>query len=413
MKKTYGYFYAQLLRAFKLLPGLALMTAVTCILLGVCGLLFLKTRESAEDKQKYKIGLVGNTEDAYLGFGIQVVQTLDASRFMIEFTDMTEEEARAALQRGDLSCYARIPEGLVASLVSGANHRKITFVASGEHQGMGAVLTGSLSDVVSRLVTYSQSAVYGMQTVLREKGMEDMIPQAEKKLSLRLMNIIWNRLDFYEVETKGVSNGVSAEGYYFCSILIVLLMTSGLYTASFLYKRKKELHRLMAARGLGASLQIAGEYGAYLFLFVCSMAGAFLTAGVILSGDFLQIPEWEGAGAGALIGFFCALLPVAAMLAAMVFLLYEAAEGVVGSMLLQFVGGVAMCYLSGCFYPASFFPRALERLGRLLPTGAALAYADGIMLGEISVKALFGMLAYFLLFLGTALCIRRRKLRKG
>ena len=124
-------------------------------------------------------------------------------------------------------------------------------------------------------------------------------------------------------------------------------------------------------------------------------------------------PEWEGMGAEPLTQFLPALLPVTAMFAALQFLLYEIMAGVVSGILLQFLCGIGMGYLSGFFYPAAFFPDIMQRLGRIMPTGAALRYVNGSVAKEESGMAGFGVLLYLAVFLVLSVYVRRSRIRRG
>lgn len=412
MSKISTYFRIQFLRTIKILPTILCTTILMCVCVGLLAVIFLRDRMAGE-QQKYQIGVVGDITDSYLGFGIQALQTLDSSRFMVDFQYMSEEEAAEGLRQGRLSSYARVPDGLVGSLVSGANDQPITFVAAEGQRQIFGIIMEELADAVSVLVTRSQSAVYGMQTVLRENGKGDMIPEAEEKMNLRLIENVLDRTGLYDMEILGMSNGLSAEGYYFCSIFLVFLLMSGINAAPLFCSKSRALHQLMASRGVDALKQVLGEYLAYICLILLCQAGIFLLLGMVLKGDFFRITEWEGLGAEPLPGFFVGLLPMAAMIAAMQFLLYEAVTGIVSSILLQFVCGISMCYLAGCFYPVYFFPEVLQRIGQILPAGVALRYIDGVMVGNVPLAEGIGLFLYLLLFLYLSVCVRKYRIQRG
>lgn len=412
MSKISIYFRTQLLRVIKILPSILLTTTLMCGCVGILAMFFLRDW-NAEDRQKYQIGVVGDVTGSYLGFGIQAVMALDSSRFLIDLQYMTEEEAAEGLRQGRLSSYARVPDGLVDSLVSGANDRLVTFIAAeGQRQIVGIVME-ELADAVSVMITRSQSAIYAMQTVLWENGKGDMIPEADVTLNLRYIEDVLDRIGFCDMEILGMENGLSTEGYYFCSFFLVFLLMSGINAAPLFNSKSRELHRLMSARGVGAFAQVMGEYLAYICLIVLCQAGIILMLSIILGGGFFHITEWEGMGAEPFFGFLAGLLPMAAMIAAMQFLLYETVTGIVGSILLQFICGIAMCYLSGCFYPVHFFPEVLQRIGQILPVGVALRYTDGVMADHIPLAEVLGIILYLLLFLYLSVCVRKYRIQRG
>ncbi len=413
MRKGIAYFHIQLKRVMKTFPRQAAVNLLVCLCVGVLAAVFLRDGILAGDSKKYRIGVVGDLSSSYLGFGITAIQSLDDSRFMIELVTMTEKEAEESFMRGELYAIVELPEGMMDAIESGRNDKPISYIASQGQKGIGTMVMGQIVDVASTLVTSSQSAIFGMQTLMLERGMQEEFWDATNRLNLLLIELVVNRSGLYEVEVLGIANGLSVEGYYFCSILLFFLLLSGIHNSQLFLHKRADAPRFMKSRGVGAWSQVAGEYLAYLCLLLFCTALLFVPLSFCLEKELFTIPEWEGLGAEPLSGFLFALLPVVAMFAALQFLLYELVTGVVSGILLQFLCGLGMGYLSGFFYPAAFFPDSMERIGRLLPTGQALQYVDGSVAGEGSPGAVCGVLLYLAVFLALSALVRRNKIGRG
>lgn len=414
MKRNFSYFQMQLKRMYKVLPVLLVVNLLACGCMGLLVAKLLTDGVLSENSRKFQIGVVGEFGDSYLGLQFYtLIQSLDDSRFIIDLQELTEKEAARGLRRGELSAYLRLPDGLLGALDSGVNDVYITYVAGGGQKGIAGTLAVELVDVASTLVTRSQSAVFGMQRVLitQERGNE--WENATQKLCLRLVEIVLNRTKLCEVEVLGMANGLSTEGYYFCSVLIIFLLMAGINNSSLFINRSRELEKIMSAKGVGVFFQVIGEYLAYVCLTILYMAGIFLLLNFVLRRGYLELPEWERMGAEALPEFFLKFMPVAAMIAAMQFLLYEMMSGIVSSVLMQFVCCISMGYVSGCFYPAAFFPDVLQKIGELLPTGAALHYVNECFVGNVSVAGRMGIFFYLLLFLGLSVFFRKHRIEGG
>lgn len=407
------YLYIQFKRALKLLPALMVVTLVSCGCVGISAALYLGSDEMHADNQKYRIAVVGDTSDSYLGFGISALSVLDDSRFMLEFPAMTESEARQALRKGEITAYAKVPEGLVESIVYGENDKIVTFVGATAQKGIAGILVEKLTEAASTLVVRSQSAIYGMQRILRNSGMGDQWQDATMSLNLRLIDMVLNRTKLCDLEILGRANGVSAAGYYFCSMLIFFLLLSGIHYSPLFGRRNRELMRLMASKGVGPFPQVAGEYLAFLILDLCCLLGVFVMLFPVFGSGVTGLAEWKGMEAGGLIVFYIRLIPVAAAFAALQFFLYESVSGMVNSILLQFIICMGMAYLAGCFYPTGMFPDALRHIGEILPAGLALRYADAGLLGEISLPAGLGLLLYLAVFLGLSVFVRNIRIQRG
>ncbi len=407
------YFCIQLKRMMRTFPRQLTANLLVCLCVGTLAVVFIRDGILTQDAQKYRIGLVGDMTDSYLGFGVTAIQSLDDSRFMIELVTMTEEEAREAFEKEELYAIVQVPDGMMEAIESGANDKPISYIAAEGPKGIGAMVMGQIVDVASTLVTCSQSAVFGMQSLMIEQGMKEGFWEATNALNLLLIELVINRSGLYDVEVLGIANGLSVEGYYFCSILLLLLLLSGINNSALFAHQKADMPRFMKSRGVGAAGQIFGEYLAYFCLLAACALLLFAPLFVVMERELFTIPEWEGLGAEPLKGFLVSLLPVIAMFAALQFLLYELVTGSVSGILLQFLCGMGMGYLSGFFYPAAFFPETMQRIGNVLPAGAALRYVDGIVAQEGTAAAGLDVLLYLVVFLLLAVMVRSDRIRRG
>lgn len=413
MKALFSYFGMQMKRMLHVLPVLLVAAIASVTVLGVCAVLILHSQGSDEGKQKFRIGMVGNLSDSYLGFGISVVQAMDDSRFMVDLVPMEEAEARSSFRRGELSSYVRVPDGLLDSIVYGSNDKFITYVGSEGQKGIESILGEELANMASVLVTRSQSAVFGMQQIMRDHGKGGEVSAATDRMNLRLFNIVLNRTMLYTLEELGISGGLSATGYYLGAIFVFFLLLLGIQGSPLLVRRSRALPEVMKSRGIGVFGQVLGEYTAFACMNLICFAVVFIAVGTILDGGFIEIAEWKNQGAEPLKALFVTALPMALMLSAMQFWVYELVSGVVNSLICQFVCSISMAYLAGVFYPSNFLPEKMRTVGGLLPVGAAMGYVQGGILGELSLKAVVPVFLYLLLFLGLSVLTRDLRLERG
>lgn len=412
MRRKTAFFFAQLKRAFYLLPLQMGVSFVICVCVGVLAGLVV-ARGADEGQNRYRIAVVGNVSDTYLGFGIAALQSMDDSRLMIELIEMSETEAEEAFSQGELYAVMRIPEGFVDSIVNGKNDNYVTYMAAQGQKGLGSMVVGEIADVASTLVTASQSAIYGMQRSLIEQGRREEVSRETDRLNLMLINLVLSRSGFSEVEVLGYAEGLSLETYYFCRMLLLLLLLSGLFGSAFFVHRVTASAGMLHAAGVGAVSQMAGEYLAYLGL-MC--AGFFLPGCLLILGlerGALSLPEWEGMGAAPFLALLPFLFAAAAMFAAFQLFLYELADGIVNGILLQLLCGVGMGYLSGYFYPAAFLPEKMRLLGEALPSGAAARFVEDAFLEKNVRGTGVAVIVWLVAFLLLAAVIRRRRILRG
>lgn len=413
MTRVSDYLFAQLKRALRLAPAQFAADVLICVCAGVLVCLLVAQGVLDAGGTRYRIGMVGNLSDSYLGFGIAALQEMDDSRFMIELVGMSEAEAEAAFARGELYAVMRVPEGLLEAVVTGDNDRLITYTASSGQKGLGTMVMGEITELASTLVTSSQSAIFAMQRVLFDQGRGDEVSRATDRLNLALINLVLSRSGFGEVEILGYADGLSMELYYFRSTFLLLLLFAGLLNCPFFARRNISLAQFVKARGVGAFGQILGEYAAYLCLVLMGLLSLSLPAAFLIKREQIVIPEWEGMGAVPFWEFLRTLLPVALMFAALQFFLFEAAAGIVNGILLQFLCGAGMGYLAGYFYPAAFFPERMRVAGGVLPAGAAARYVEEGLFGRASVGAVASVFAYLAVLFALSVAIRQRRIGRG
>lgn len=401
------YLLAQLKRALKFAPAQLAADLLICACAGILGFLLVAQGALAAGGNRYRIGMVGDLSDSYLGFGIAALQRMDDSRFMIKLAGMSEEEAEEAFSRGELYAVMRVPDGLLESIVSGDNDRLITYTPAEGQKGLGTMVMGEITDIASALVTSSQSAIYAMQRVLADQGRGDEVSRETDRLNLLLINLVLSRSGFCEVELLGYADGLSMECYYFCSAVLLFLLLAGLLNCAFFARRSAAIAPFLKARGVGAFLQILGEYLAYLCLVLLGGLCLSLPLAFALEREIIVIPEWEGMGASPFLIFLRALFPVAAMFAALQFFLYETAGGIVNGILLQLLCGIGLGYLSGYFYPSAFFPKNMRQIGGILPSGAAARYAQERLFGGGSADAVWAVFVWLAIFFALAVMVRR------
>lgn len=413
MKDFKNYIRIQMKRVLRALPAILIPTI---LLAGIVALFFLTIRgidEDAADKKIVEIALVGDLSDPYLKLSIYVLEHLDPIHYTVKFLPMSEKEAVQKLDRGQITAYAVIPEGLVESVMRGEN-KKITYVTAGGSAEMVSILIRELMESMSTILVETQNSVYGMQRFLREYGMEDQLQQATEEFDLRYVNLFLDRAEVFEVQEVGLANELSLQGYYVCGMLLLFLMLWGIACSPLFAKEDLTFQKFLLARGQKLWIQVAGEYAAYLTLMAVSVfiIAVILTAGLYFTE--LPVPEWEKGGSGRLLLLAVQAIPVMALLSALQLFLFELVSGIVNGVLVQFLGAVCMGYLSGCFYPVSFLPEGMQRISAFLPSGMSLKYLDVCMAGqEKALLYLIGMGMSLFLFLWLTMLVRKRKLMKN
>ncbi len=406
MKRFLTYFRLQLRRAARLLPRMLAVTLLLAVLTALAALLISGLHAGDEAAaEPVRIGLVGDLEENMLAEGLQMLESMDSSRFSIRFEPMDEAEAASALRRGRIDGYALIPAGFAEAMMRG-EHRPITYVSASGSADIGAQMMRELAETISRLVLETENAVYGAQDFVADRlpGVDPY--RAGDGLVFRYALRLMDRERLYDRQTVDPDGALSLPAYYLCGLSLLFLMLWAISCVPLFAGRSRELGRLLQADGLGSAGQVLAEYLSYVLLMLCGLLAAGLLAGLLLGRFGLRVPELEDGG---LPRFVLGALPTALMICALQFLLFELAGGTVGGVLLQFLSAVLQGYLAGCFYPTNVFPEGLRRFGAALPAGAGMARLQALLLrGSAGIGAVWLWLA---MLLSAAVLLRRRQNR--
>ena len=404
MKK---YLYLQLKRTSKLFPFVLAVTLVFFIVLAVVFGLMMKTNSAKDENTVFKIGLAGDTDDDYMQLGVSAVTSLDQSRFTMEMFPIKEAEAEKALARGEIAAYVVFPENFMENALSG-DVEPVRYVTTTGNRDVMTLFKNEITTLITEMVVASEKGTYGLADAINKKGQHSIVNENMTNLTFEYVELMLHRSDMAEVEELGISNGLTITKYYACSFLLLFIMLIGLPFATLYIKDNRALQRLLISKGYTNFTQQACEYLAHLVALVALCAIIFAGIGVSgifsgkIAGIYLMPPEKVAL-------FALNVLPTLIMVAAFNLMIFELSSNMVGGVLLHFFSILGLCYISGCFYPISAFPKSVQQLSRFLPVGIARQQLSSFFTQKEVFLNILLVLCYAVLFFAVALFARRFK----
>ena len=393
MKK---YCWIQAKRLGRILPGVILAALVLLGgLLAVFQMVVLQDSLS-EKNQKFHVALVGDTDDSFLQMGLTAIASLDATRFTIEIHQMTPAEAQKALAAGQVAAYVEMPEGFMEGAMYG-NLQQLKFVSTANAAGLTSILKDGITHVISQILISSQRGVFGMADAAQDNG--QTLDGHLDDMSLEYISYMFVRDRTYRVTELGVGDHLGLEGYLLCGLSILLLFLCCLPFAPLMIRRDHALAKMLAARGTSAWVQ-AGVDGVLYTL-------ALLVTVVVLLGGAALVSQGELA----FLEVLGQAVPAVLVVAAVSFMLYCLAADLVGGVLLQFFTTLFLCLLSGCLYPAYFFPVPLQKVAAWLPAGLARSQIAGYLTGTDTLGTTLCLLGYSVIFFVIGAVVRVRRVK--
>lgn len=406
-----GYFYAQLKRGMRWLPAMLLVTALLAGILGVFLISKLSGQNDGTSRGNLILGITGDTSDDYFQMGMRIVEEMDNTRDTVTFEFMDETTARAALERQDIHGYLVIPDDFITSVMRGEN-KKAILVTGTAQENIGMLLVREIADTVSVLLTESQTGIYAYSDYVRENLGEGPSEEQIIKLNLRYFDLILPRDEIYELDTPDSMTVLSKQGYYVCAVFVLFVLFLGIAGCPLLIRGDDSLSRMLLIRGRGPLYQCLSEYGAWCvtMLAVYGMLSLVLIVPARLAGE--AVPELSGMSLMQYLGMAVSFVWLVPVICAMEYFLCQAAKSLLSGLLLCFCCAAALGYLTGCFYPLSFWPEAVQKAVAILPTGLLMDYMGRILTGEQAALLVPGLLLWLMAFLVFAWGLRKWELSR-
>ena len=191
--------------------------------------------------------------------------------------------------------------------------------------------------------------------------------------------------------------------------VMIMLLIWGISCSALLSKKDRSMERLLCSRGIGTFSQIITEYLCFFAVTFVTFALLSGAGGVILTKLDGVIPELSKAKIYGGLVFALKCVPAMLAVSSIHFLIYEAFGSGVPVILSQFFITVIIGYISGCFFPDSFFPASVRKISSVLPWGMSLGTMKAALMNknfalDALILVLFSCAALFACFL-----IRRRE----
>ena len=400
------YFYLQLKRGLRVFPFI-LLTALIILTSVVTVFLAVQSRmQNGEENQRFKIAITGDLDDKYSRLGLAVLQNFDDTRFAIDLTEMTADEAESQLKKGMISAYVILPENFIERALSGDVDR-VTYVTSAGGQNVVSMFKNEFTALITDMIVHSEKGTYAIYSAVKESGLSGAGKHMDE-LCMEYVDLIFSRSKVMTVEQLGISQGVSTAEYYVCGLTVFLLMLLGITFVTVCVRSDLSLNRLLVSKGSSALAQTTCEFAAHyiiLSLLIAVMSAVGSVALAIMGKGDLLLTNFTN-----LLPLFARIFVILLMISGFNTLMFELSGNMVSAVLFHFFASIGLCYISGCFYPIYSLPLPLQKLSHFLPTGIVREYLEGYFVGDTNYTQLVGILIFTVGFLAVTHLIRSSKI---
>ena len=370
MNMIFRYTVLNIKKALKLSKFSFISAVIILIVATLVSYIAISLDNSNEDNQKIKVGIVGDPKDSYIGLGISALDRLDSSRYSINFVKLSEKEARQKLQKAQIAGYIIISDEFLEALGRG-EHEKLKFV-SRYNLGLADNILKEAAQVLSVALFNSERAIYAMQDFVIDKK-EPKLSEITVDMNKVFINKIFTRNNLYDIEVMDYYKEIDIKSYYISSMFAFFIILSGIGLSLLLIKKDMELYKILQSKGFSFIYQVISEF-TVAFVYMCiSLLLPFIILIALYNFDYMDIEP---------VSLLMASLPLVMVLTAIYQLIYELISDFIAAISTSFVLMLSMAYLSGVFYPASFFADEIKLFIKFLPINSGLEIMQGVFLSQ-------------------------------
>ena len=368
-----------------------LLIALLCF--GACALFFTAARSNGEDRanEKLRIGITGEENSPYMALAELVLKN-DPLTASAEILRVDGGEARDLVRRGELSACIVFPEGFFDAIGVG-EHKLIRFITPSDGTGIGQLMLRDVVSASSEILLACENSIYGVQRFIAEKGLSaDPVNESNELIKSYFLRF-HEREDLVRSERVETYAPSRDGAFRTASLMSFFMMIVGASAAPLYLADRRPMKKMTAFFGVSSFSDTLARFTVHLCLcLLCTFAGVlfvFLYAG----GTGFPVSSFFGERPAAAIlrVLFCA-----ACFSSVSYFFFAVSKNAPEAVLLHVLFGLVAGYLSGCFYPVSYFSEGIRDVLSTIPAARAIALIDSFDLPGFAELLLMGVLFFVL-----------------
>lgn len=361
--------------------------ALPKICAGLCLILFLSTSflllyqrylADHQDRHRIQIGICANPDEPYLDWMIQTIEHMEELKFSCQFEFVSEEKGIKRLQDGKYTALFLIPQNYIQSLIEG----KEAILRIRFRQGQASVadyLVKELGNAASGIMLDTEAGIYALQDYYQENHWSGM-SKDELTLNIRYLQKVLQRKEIYAYEEIPAMGTITDQTHYTAVAILCFLTAFGITCSALLRREPDAFIARLQQSGLPNWKRILAKETAMLLCFTC----LYLALSLLLAAaspwipGFCEIVPSHSASplqTVLLTGMkLITITPVLLVICSSILWVFEIVSHNFTSILVLFISFLCLAFLSGYFYPLSYFPDSIQRISSYLPTRVILDY---------------------------------------
>lgn len=417
MRQRLQYLYLEMKKTIGMFPRMLLQAILLMVIISVIAFCGIKSMDRDSLAVNVDIGVVVREDNTMTRMALGYVENMESVSQICSFTQMSEEDGFAQLERGEVAALVILPEQLVEGIMNGQN--PAVDVIFPRNARLEAMLFRELTESGSGLLRVAQAQIYGAGDTAAEYGLTDRLSVIYTEIDSYNLAFALDRLAMYDEETVSVTGRMSVLQYYVAAGVVMFLLLAGMAAYPVMQQEPPAVQRQLMRQGTGMMWQC---FCRWLCGFVCMgmLSGAawilFKIAGVLApdAAESVNAALISGRNRGS-VGMQAVMIVLIVITAAtFIYMMYSFAGSRTSGIMLIFLCSVLMIYLSGGFIPSALMPQSMQVIGDKLPTAYMIRAFGGLLAGYgdgVPAPCMMGMCAYTVVFGAAGYIIRWRRER--
>lgn len=396
MKMWKQYTHLETKRMLKGLPLICLGSLILIAVLAGIFTIFQLNSKNTDENNTVTVAVVAEEEEPFVDWMITAISSIENTKYTLSFQRMDEKTANTSLKSGEIEIAFIIPQNYVASIIDGENkHLTIRFGTS--QTTIVSFLLRELSHAASSFILDTEAGIYTMQEYYK---LHNLPNQSEDELTLNLQ---------YIKEIVSLDKGIRTEEIemqafyplpqqYLISALVLFLFLWGLTCSQMLTAQNQVFQNQLKLEGVGYAKQVFARSFSFFITALANYLLLFVLASLLMAAFSLSSFGTLFSSIYGLWRFALSEIPVLLLSAVFIQMVYEITGDAMGGVLFLFFSVLIMGLCSGCFYPLSYLPQAIQNIAPTLPIYQACHYGLSVLNGSFPLLSLVYLLAC------TALC---------
>ena len=347
--------YNQMLwkKGIKCIPFFLLIIAVTGMVIGIFAAGFRILLKNDQTLASIPVGIVIPDEDEKVTMISGLIEGMDSVGSICSFEYLTEEEAKRALTKGDLSAVIFFNEDMYNDVTRGYNTPVLVQISS--QRDFRTELFRDLVESGVKMLQIGESTSYAIYDVKKEFPLARKLSKVQYAISMDMLELCLKRNNLWDEQLLSSYGSDNLTRYYTGIGGVILMLLLSVAFESFFTHSHRTFERALRRIGIGSitvavskTLVFAGILWFFsLILYVgCALVDIYDFSFVSLI--LLFVPAFS---VGSFVNF--------------VFGLSDEGSGIFTLIALS----VVMLLISGGIFPTAYLPGVLRTLGQVLPFG--------------------------------------------